>query len=87
MKTNIKHILTNEKVLESLKSLLITLQNFIVEEKIRYVTRILLIQFLSELCKKFFYFPEILYHMKINLKEEGNKKFNYDQKDSLFALP
>lgn len=46
-----------------------TLDLLISEDNINYTTRIILINLLSELCKKFFFYPEILTRMKIKIKE------------------
>ena len=71
--TKSKCFLTDIKVLESFKTLMHSLDSIIYEDKLRYTTRILLITFLSELCKKFFIYPEILLLMKVKFKEVDDK--------------
>lgn len=41
--------------------------DIILSDKFNYTTRILLINFLSELCKKFFLFPELISSMKVKI--------------------
>ncbi len=74
-----KILLTDIHVIESMKSLMHSLDNIIYEDKLRYSTRILLINFLSEICKKFFIYPEILLMMKVKLKEDEDLKTEYEE--------
>ena len=51
-------------------------ENLINSEKLKYTTRILLMQFLSEICKKFFHFREILLSVKTKLKEYDSTEYD-----------
>jgi len=70
-----RSLLLDYNVIESFKMIMHSLENLINSEKIKYTTRILLMQFLSEICKKFFHFPEILLSMKTNLKENDSTEY------------
>lgn len=65
----LKFFLSDINIIESFKILMHTLDLLISEDNINYTTRIILINLLSELCKKFFFYPEILTRMKIKIKE------------------
>jgi hypothetical protein len=64
-----KFFLSDINIIDSLKTLLHTLDLLISEDHLKYTTRVILINLLSELCKKFFFYSEILSQMKIKIKE------------------
>jgi len=74
-----KSFFFDTRVIESFKSLLHILDSLIYNNKLRYTTRILLISFISELCKKFFVFPEILSFMRINIKDMEDENSEYEE--------
>jgi hypothetical protein len=44
-------------------------------DKMRYSTRLNLMQFLSEICKKFFFYPQILSSLKVSFKDTDNCEY------------
>ncbi len=67
-------LLKNIHVVESLKTIIHSLEDLLNSNKLTYSLKIELMYFLSELCKKFFYYPNILLAMKTKIKEsDGNE--------------
>jgi hypothetical protein len=60
-------MLTDKHFIEAIKILLHSIDDIILSEKFNYTTRILLINLLSEMCKKFFIYPELISSMKVKI--------------------
>jgi hypothetical protein len=60
---------TNQCIIDSFKMLVNYIDSLMKEENLKYQTKIIILNFLSELCKKFFTYPEILYSMKVTIQD------------------
>jgi hypothetical protein len=60
---------TNQSIMDSVKMLVNYIDSLMKEDNLKYQTKIIVLNFLSELCKKFFTYPEILYSMKVTIQD------------------
>jgi hypothetical protein len=64
-----KDFFTNQTIIDSFKMIVNYTDSLMKEDAIKYSTKIIILNFLSELCKKFFAYPEILYSMKVTIQD------------------
>jgi hypothetical protein len=60
---------TNQSIIDSIKMLVNYIDSLMKEDSLKYQTKVVVLNFLSELCKKFFAYPEILYSMKVTIQD------------------
>src|SRR4051812_29746586 len=60
---------TNLSIMDSIKMLVNYIDSLMKDDNLKYQTKIIILNFLSELCKKFFTYPEILYSMKVTIQD------------------
>jgi hypothetical protein len=52
-----------------MKTIVNFIDSFIKDDNLKYSTKVICMNFISELCKKFFTYPEILYAMKVPIQD------------------
>ncbi len=64
-----KDFFTDKSVIDSMKILVNYIDSLMKDETLKYSTKVICMNYISELCKKFFTFPEILYAMKVPIQD------------------
>jgi hypothetical protein len=64
-----KDFFTNLSIIDAIKMIVNSIDSLMREDSTKYSTKIIILNFLSELCKKFFTYPEILYSMKVTIQD------------------
>jgi hypothetical protein len=60
--------------LQCLKIILCTISKIVKEENVKYTIKITILYFISELCKKFFHFPELLNFMTQEIADKQEEE-------------
>src|SRR5690606_28841982 len=78
-------LMLNNGFIVSVKSLICYLNTQLQRDTVKYTTKICLITFLSEICKTFFTFPEMLSNLKI-FKNDYTSDQSYFEDNVFFSI-